>query len=238
MSARFVDAHALADGAAVAADVCVVGAGAAGIVLAIELAAAGHRTLLLEAGGMDEDPWTTALFDGPNVGAPYFPLRASRAHRFGGTTYKYGGHSTPVRRRDFDPVLGVPLASWPVTYDDVAPWAARAAARLGHTAADFDVEHRMDAVGLPRPDPRLDAIAGTAVFVRDRVDEKPYPERLASELAAARGLEIVLHAVVTRVFVAGSSVFCRATFSPTTMTIVAFALRLADHLDGRLRAGM
>ena len=36
--------------------------------------------------------------------------------------------------------------------------------------------------------------------------------------------------------VAGSSVFCRATFSPPTMTIVAFALRLADTLDRRLRS--
>ena len=29
--------------------------------------------------------------------------------------------------------------------------------------------------------------------------------------------------------------FCRATFSPPTMTIVAFALRLADTIDRRLR---
>jgi choline dehydrogenase-like flavoprotein len=36
---------------------------------------------------------------------------------------------------------------------------------------------------------------------------------------------------VDNLFVAGSAVFCRATFSPPTMTITAFALRLADHLS-------
>jgi choline dehydrogenase-like flavoprotein len=41
---------------------------------------------------------------------------------------------------------------------------------------------------------------------------------------------------VRNLYVVGSSVFCRPTFAPPTMTIVAFALRLAEHLAARLRA--
>ena len=37
------------------ADVCIVGAGAAGIVLAAQLARKGKRVLLLESGGRKED---------------------------------------------------------------------------------------------------------------------------------------------------------------------------------------
>jgi choline dehydrogenase-like flavoprotein len=35
-------------------------------------------------------------------------------------------------------------------------------------------------------------------------------------------------------FVTGSSIFCSAGFANPTLTIVAFALRLADHLKARL----
>jgi choline dehydrogenase-like flavoprotein len=117
-----IDARAVAPHRELTADVCIVGAGAAGIVLALRLAAAGCSTLLLEAGGLEEDPWTADLFDGPNLGLPYLPLSECRAHRFGGTTYKYGGYSKPVAPRDFAPVPGVPLATWPLTFDDLAPW--------------------------------------------------------------------------------------------------------------------
>ena len=39
---------------------------------------------------------------------------------------------------------------------------------------------------------------------------------------------------VTNLYVAGSSVFPTAGFANPTLTIVALALRLADHLKGRL----
>ena len=82
------------------------------------------------------------------------------------------------------------------------------------------------------------------------------PSRTDEEFLAARGSTYWHHIGTTRMgdapadsvvdrdckvhgvenlSVAGSSVFCRATFSPPTMTIVAFALRLADAVDRRLR---
>ena len=44
-----------------AADVCLVGAGAAGIVLAAELVRQGKRVLLLESGGSKEEETTQRL---------------------------------------------------------------------------------------------------------------------------------------------------------------------------------
>ena len=195
---EFVDARRLDAGTVLEADICVVGAGAAGIVLALQLSAAGHRTLLLEAGGLDADSWTTELFRGDNLGMPYWSLDECREHRFGGTTYKYGGHSLPVTRRDFAPVPGVPLASWPITYGDVAPWVAHAERMLGYEQADFDVSACLKRAGWPDPvsHPNL---AETSVFARDAATVKPYPRRFADAIAAARNLEIVVHAVVTRV---------------------------------------
>jgi choline dehydrogenase-like flavoprotein len=194
----FVDARRLDPGTVLDADVCVVGAGAAGIVLALELSAAGHRTVLLEAGGLDDDAWTTELFSGENLGLPYWPLDECRGHRFGGTTYKYAGHSKPVVARDFAPVPGVPLASWPIAFDDVAPWVRAAVAMLGYEPSAFDVSTQLERAGMPEA-PSYPELAETSLFVRDGPVAKPYPRRLAERIHAARNLEIVVHAVVTSV---------------------------------------
>jgi choline dehydrogenase-like flavoprotein len=56
-----LDAHELPDGSALSCDLCVVGAGAAGITIALELATAGMDVLLLEAGGMTAEKATQDL---------------------------------------------------------------------------------------------------------------------------------------------------------------------------------
>jgi len=46
----------LAEGRRIEAEVAVVGAGPAGIIVALELARAGHQVVLLESGGERFDP--------------------------------------------------------------------------------------------------------------------------------------------------------------------------------------
>ena len=48
-----LDLDELPDGHVLLADLAIVGAGAAGITLARELAGTGHRVLLLESGGLE-----------------------------------------------------------------------------------------------------------------------------------------------------------------------------------------
>jgi choline dehydrogenase-like flavoprotein len=50
-----IDARTLEDGARLEADICIVGAGAAGLTLALELEAPGRRVLLVESGGFEPD---------------------------------------------------------------------------------------------------------------------------------------------------------------------------------------
>ena len=47
------DARTLADGAMLQADVCIAGAGAAGMTIALDLRASGLSVLLLESGGAE-----------------------------------------------------------------------------------------------------------------------------------------------------------------------------------------
>jgi len=73
------------------ADVCVIGAGAAGITTARQLLAAGHQVLLLESGGLDYERETADLNAGKNVGQTYYDLDDARLRFFGGTTAIWGG---------------------------------------------------------------------------------------------------------------------------------------------------
>jgi flavin-dependent dehydrogenase len=53
-----VDANDLADDRTMRADVCIVGAGAAGISMALQFIGSGIEVLLLESGGVAEEPDT------------------------------------------------------------------------------------------------------------------------------------------------------------------------------------
>ena len=90
-----LDLHNAAEGLRVDADVCVVGAGAAGISLTRRLRLAGHRVCLLESGGLDFEAETQSLYEGLNEGMPYYDLVDARLRFFGGTTNIWGGRCTP-----------------------------------------------------------------------------------------------------------------------------------------------
>lgn len=81
-----IDATPFAAGSELAADICIIGAGAAGLILAHELAQSGFDILVLESGGPDQSPQTAALMTGRAVTRPpsSWPARgASSADRSG-----------------------------------------------------------------------------------------------------------------------------------------------------------
>jgi 2-polyprenyl-6-methoxyphenol hydroxylase-like FAD-dependent oxidoreductase len=61
-----IDGRTLPSNSTVATEVCIVGAGAAGITLAIELAGQPFRVLVLESGGLDFEADSQSLYRGRN----------------------------------------------------------------------------------------------------------------------------------------------------------------------------
>ena len=94
-------------------DVCVVGAGAAGITLAHRLRSSNLEVALLEAGGFERpEIGPEHPYRGENAGRRY-SLLATRLRYFGGTTNHWGGWCRPLDELDFRKRPHIPLSGWP-----------------------------------------------------------------------------------------------------------------------------
>ncbi len=107
-------------------EVAVVGAGPAGIVIALELARAGHRVLLLESGGTGVDPEAQHLADLVGSDPHHVEGELSMRRQVGGSSNLWGGRCVPFDPIDFEPRPIVGEARWPLGYDEVSPFLQRA----------------------------------------------------------------------------------------------------------------
>ncbi len=107
-------------------DVCVIGAGPAGITLARKLAAVGARVALMEAGGLEVSEASQDVYRGTNIGRGYFELETARLRYFGGTSNHWGGWCRAFDLYDFLPKPFHPLSGWPITQLDLDPYRAEA----------------------------------------------------------------------------------------------------------------
>lgn len=122
-----IDALELNDGTSLQADICIVGAGAAGITLAVELAGTGVNVLLLESGGLKPEKETQRLYEGSVAEERlHSPPHRYRERRFGGSTTIWGGRCVPFDAIDFEPRDYMPLSGWPLSRDGLLPFYARA----------------------------------------------------------------------------------------------------------------
>jgi choline dehydrogenase-like flavoprotein len=116
-------------------DICIIGAGPAGITIAREFNGQGLDVLLLESGGFQPDSKIEALSDGHNEGDPYPPPGAVRERLFGGTANiwpihldngRMGVRYVPLDPIDFEKRDWVPYSGWPITRTDLDPYYERA----------------------------------------------------------------------------------------------------------------
>jgi len=179
-------AASLASHVCLEADVCVIGAGAAGLALARELATERARVCVLESGGPPPAPDPDPLYELRST-----RLRVaddSRVRAFGGTTTVWAGRWKRFDAIDFEPRDWVPHSGWPIAHDALQPYYARAAR----------------ASGL-----REDDDAGTAegAFLRSEVmvptvfhtlsdEERDFGRASRAALERAANVDVVLHAHV------------------------------------------
>jgi choline dehydrogenase-like flavoprotein len=162
------DGRERVDGEAVETDICIVGGGPAGIILALELAGSARDVVLLESGELIYDEATQELYEGPDLGFPYTPLVDARLRFLGGTTNHWSGYCMFYTPFDFEERSWIPHSGWPIAYDEIARHYPRAlpyfelqtdrpddfgywAGRLGGEALAPDPAHLRNLVTLLSP---------------------------------------------------------------------------------------
>jgi choline dehydrogenase-like flavoprotein len=115
------------------ADICIVGAGAAGITMALQYINTPYRILLLEGGAISYDDKYQRLYQGKTTkndkeDSKY--LISSRLRMFGGTTGHWNGFCRPFDDLDFEVRDWVPNSGWPISAPDLIPYYDAAAKLL------------------------------------------------------------------------------------------------------------
>jgi len=141
-----VDSEALGHGTVQETDICVIGAGPAGLVVARALAERGRDVVVLESGARVPEPTTQALNDGDVIGDAYAGLRETRCRGLGGTSSLWntpidntlGAKYAPLSPVDFEHRPEVEHSGWPITFGQLAPWYARAQEICGIGPFEYD----------------------------------------------------------------------------------------------------
>lgn len=197
-----LDASRLPDGSVLDADLCIVGAGPAGIALAREFIGHGLSVLLLESGGRNSEEWPQTLNIGAVHGDDVTGLRTSRHRQVGGTASRWntpadgvsGAKYVPLDPWDFDPPRSGLPTGWPIRHDVLDPFYRRAqtACRLG----PFQYEARDWA--SPRRAPLTMSGDAFATRIYQFGSGRPFTAIYPGEIRESANVRLCLHATVCR----------------------------------------
>lgn len=136
-----VDARSIEDSQVLESDLCIVGAGAAGITLAKRLAGTSLEVCLLESGGVDGTENSRSPRQVELVGLPYSALSGPEAEYLGGATNEWGGYCAPLDPIVFEERSWVPHSGWPISRDALDPYYADAQRLVRTEPYQYDAEH-------------------------------------------------------------------------------------------------
>ncbi len=103
-------------------DFTIIGAGVAGILLAVKLSEKNKRVLLIESGHFEEDEKRQVLNTVEQTGKIVENAINGRKRAVGGTSIAWGGQSLPFTQLDFDKKEWVNDSGWPINLSDLTPY--------------------------------------------------------------------------------------------------------------------
>jgi choline dehydrogenase-like flavoprotein len=205
-----VDARLLEGDEIVRTDVCVVGAGPAGIALAREWVGKGFQVALVESGSLDrpstrwqQDVATMSLSRGESVGFPYDRLEGARCRAFGGSSHAWrieigngglGARLHPLDPIDFEKRDWVPYSGWPFDRSHLDPYYERAQEFFDVGPASYEARDWEDPGDRPQLPFAGDRVRSTAFqFARSDVVWGRYRD----DLLHAENVAVYVYANVT-----------------------------------------
>lgn len=182
------------------ADVCIVGAGAAGIVLAAELARMGKRVLLLEGGGAAIEAASQETYASEVTGLPHRGVHTGRFRAQGGTTTKWGGQILELDASDFAVRDWVSGSGWPFAKSELSPYYERALAMEGLNGVQRSDAKVWQRLGMDEPE------LGVMVSYLSRWCPEPNFAVLHAETLKGESVLVWLHANVVAMEMEGEAV--------------------------------
>jgi choline dehydrogenase-like flavoprotein len=199
------------------ADVCVVGAGAAGVTVARELAGSTLQVVVLESGGrkatLEADALCELEQDGLSIGPE------SRQRMLGGTTNTWWGKLATFDPIDLRTRAWVPRSGWPFDRDALEPFYRRAAHVFG--LPELADARREDLAPLRGP-----VLEGEEVRPTHFYWQRPplnFADVHRRDVEPAANVTTILDATATR-------------FEPGPVPVVRAAVRAGEDLEVRARA--
>ena len=135
------DTRFLPNNSTIKGDICIIGAGAAGVSMALDLSNSGKKVILLEGGGFEFEQKMQDLYRAKSTGQKYYPLHGTRLHYFGGTTGHWAGMCAPFDDIDFEERNWVPESGWPISKKDLDPYYAKAHDVLQLGPYEYDLSY-------------------------------------------------------------------------------------------------
>ncbi len=190
----FIDSRNLETDSLIEGDLCIIGAGAAGIAIARRFIGSRSKVILLESGGETADAASQSLNAGTIVGQAHAPLAAGRLRGFGGTTQHWTAHVRRLDEMDFEQRPWLADSGWPISYRALAPHYKSAEALLGLPERPFDLE------AWPQNGTRSPLFASKRFSpqLRQVVPEglRRFGPRFRRQITQAKNIQAHLHATV------------------------------------------
>ncbi len=172
----------------VEADLCIIGAGAAGLAIARTFIGSPVTVCVVESGGLQGEEQNQALYDGSSIGFPEFDPSISRMRVFGGTCNLWGGGCIPLG--ELGPREWVPYSGWPISYDELKPYYASARAFCRIESHDFVEDSFLTKPSYP-PLPFDNRTVVNKIFAFSPI---LFGHAYRSELEQAPNIKVLLHA--------------------------------------------
>jgi choline dehydrogenase-like flavoprotein len=199
-----------------AADLCIIGSGAAGIAMAREFMNTKYTIVVLEAGGLFHETKSQDPYRSKVVGLPHTGVHTGRVRVFGGTTTLWAGQALPLSPIDLERRDWVPHSGWPISLNELSNYYQRAEEVMKLPPSSYDADAWVRA---QRAAPGFDSEiceAGLSQFSNDWNFAVSYQ----AELRTSQNIHVVTHANVVDILA-----------NENASTINSLALK---SLDGRI----
>jgi choline dehydrogenase-like flavoprotein len=189
----FIDFREFPKDELIETDICVIGAGAAGLAITQALADSSMDVCLLETGGMSPELAYMQLAE-PALSQGDYLTTGCRARQFGGSTTHWGGVSIPLDDIDFQARDWVAHSGWPISRADIEPWYEQANGIVKAGAYQY-TKAQLEVADWPYPEFNLEFFDD--IYFRRAYQATEFNKLYKQSLEDAANVRVFLHATVT-----------------------------------------